>query len=319
MNLKDLLLILCLLFGEQASARVSNKITLNFFRIIQNLYNFLIISFHMPTKRQKRSEKKLKNSRKQKEKYPELLKKIVESSDIILEILDARFVQNTRNIKVEEEIIKQKKRIVYVLNKSDLTSKLKESQKLQPSVIVSCKLREGIKKLRDKIKIESKKIEKKDKEDKIVVGVIGYPNTGKSSLINLLIGRKSAGTGADAGFTKGIQKLKLTSEIILLDSPGVIPEKEYSGTNKTAIAKHTIVGGRSYSQVKEPEIVVANLIKEFRGVLEKHYRINAKGNSEILLEELGRKKRFLKKREEVNFDKTARFILKEWQEGKIII
>jgi len=269
----------------------------------------------MPTKRQKRSEKKLKNIKKQKQKYPSLVNKIVESSDIILEILDARFITDTRNLEIEKEIKKQNKKIIYVLNKSDLVNKIKKEKNLQPHIFISCKLRKGIKELRNKIKIESKKITKFD--DKITIGVIGYPNTGKSSLINLLIGKRSAGIGADAGFTKGVQKLKLTSGIMLLDSPGVIPEKEYSGVKKEAIAKHTIVGGRSYSQVKEPEIVVAKLIKEFKGILEKHYKINAKGNSEILLEKLGRKKRFLKKGDKINIDKTARLILKEWQIGVI--
>jgi len=269
----------------------------------------------MPTKRQKRSEKKLKNIKKQKQKYPALVNKIVESSDIILEILDARFITDTRNLEIEKEIKKQNKKIIYVLNKSDLVNKIKKEKNLQPHIFISCKLRKGIKELRNKIKIESKKITKFD--DKITIGVIGYPNTGKSSLINLLIGKRSAGIGADAGFTKGVQKLKLTSGIMLLDSPGVIPEKEYSGVKKEAIAKHTIVGGRSYSQVKEPEIVVAKLIKEFKGILEKHYKINAKGNSEILLEKLGRKKRFLKKGDKINIDKTARLILKEWQIGVI--
>ena len=156
-----------------------------------------------------------------------------------------------------------------------------------------------------------------EKTDKISVGVIGYPNTGKSSMINLLIGKKSAKTGAEAGFTKGVQKLKLTPEIMLLDSPGVIPEADYSNINKSAIAKHTIVGGRSHSQVKNPEMVIAKLMNEFKGVLEKHYKIQAKEDSEILIKKLGEKKGFLKKEGQVNEDKTARFILKEWQEGKI--
>ncbi|MFH1917820.1 MAG: GTPase [Nanoarchaeota archaeon] len=267
----------------------------------------------MPTKRQKRSEKQLRNQKKQKQKYPTLLKNIVESSDIILEILDARFVQNTRNLEIEELIKKQNKKIIYILNKSDLADKPRSPRNLVPNVMVSCKLRKGVTKLRNLIKIESKKV----KKDKVTVGVIGYPNTGKSSIINVLIGKSSAGTGADAGFTKGIQKLKLTSEIMLLDSPGVIPEKEYSGVKKDAIAKHTIVGGRSHSQVKDPEIVVANIMNEFEEVLEKHYRIKADGDSELLLEKLGKKCNFLKKGGEVNFDKTARMILKEWQEGKI--
>ena len=55
----------------------------------------------MPTKRQLIAIKKLSNRRKQKEKFPELLFKIVETSDIILEVLDARFIDETRNKEIE--------------------------------------------------------------------------------------------------------------------------------------------------------------------------------------------------------------------------
>jgi len=274
--------------------------------------------------------------RKQRQKYPSLAEKIVAISDIILQVLDARFIQDTRNLELEKTIQNQKKKIIFVLNKADLINKnkikKKELEEIKPYVFVSATKRTGSKDLRNLIKTLAKQVEKiesrtlkgdkiKDKggEEQIVVGVIGYPNTGKSTLINLLIGKSSAGTGAEAGFTKGIQKLKLAKDIILLDSPGVIPQKEYSGTKQKAIAKHTKVSGRSYSQVKNPEQIIAELIKEYSKTFDKHYKIKSKANAEILIEELGRKKGFLKKAGEINEDKTARFILKEWQEGKIKI
>lgn len=272
-----------------------------------------------------RRTRRTKNIRKQRQKFPLVLKKIVEASNIILQILDARFVKETRNLEIEKLIKEKNKKIIYVLNKSDLIDEKtfldKNEQQLQeisPYILISAKERTGGKKLRDLIKIESKNIKEEALfEGKVIVGVIGYPNTGKSSLINMLIGKSSAKTGADAGFTKAMQKLKLSSSITLLDSPGVIPEKEYSGTEKKQIAQHTKVGARSYSQLRDPETVVASLIKEYPNVFEKYYKISAKGDSEALLEELGRKHNFLKKGNEVNFDKTARLILKDWQEGNI--
>ena len=72
-----------------------------------------------------RRTRKIDNIRKQKQKYPTIADKIVESSDIILEILDARFPEETRNPEIEEEIIKKGKRIIYVFNKSDLVDKRK--------------------------------------------------------------------------------------------------------------------------------------------------------------------------------------------------
>ena len=269
-----------------------------------------------------RHTRKTKNIRKQRGKYPLLAKKIIENSDIILEILDARFVQETRNRDFEKEINKKGKKIIYVLNKSDLINKNKVriSEELNPYVFVSATNRKGIKKLRDRIKRESKEVNKeREINQKIIVGIIGYPNTGKSSLINSLIGKSSAGVGSDAGFTKSLQKIKLSQDIVLIDSPGIIPEKEYSPQDKEKIALNTKLGARSYSQVKEPELVVANIMKSYSNLLENFYKIDAKGDPEILLEKLGKRKGFLKKGGEANEDATARLIIRDWQQGKIKI
>ena len=263
-----------------------------------------------------RRNRHIANMRKQRGKYPELILKIIQDSDIILEVLDARFIEETRNPEIEEEIKKQGKKLIYALNKSDLLLERNKKINLNYSILISCKERKDIKKLRDLIKILSKKI-KKPFGEKITVGIIGYPNTGKSSLINLLIGRSSAGVGSEAGFTRGIQKLRLDENIFILDSPGVIPEEQYSHTEKEKISNQTIAGGRSYSQVKEPEIVVGKLISAYPQILEKFYNIQASGDSEILIEELGRKKGFLKKGGLVDENRTAKYILRDWQTGEI--
>lgn len=271
-----------------------------------------------------RRTRRIENIRKQKIEYPKVVEKLINQSDIILQILDARFIEETRNVDIEDDIKSQGKKLIYVLNKIDLIEKSKINQKvlskLQPHILISSTTRRGSKGLRDRIKIESKKIDNPiNSSGTISVGVIGYPNTGKSTLINILIGRKRAGTGSEAGYTKGIQKLKLSEGIHLIDSPGVIPKRQYSSVEKIKIAQQTKVGGRSFSQVKDPDLVVADIIRSYRGTLEKYYKINSKGNSEILIEELGKRKGFLKKGGVIDDDKTARLIIRDWQEGKIKI
>jgi len=269
-----------------------------------------------------RKSKKLENISKQKQKYPLLAEMIVQMSDIVLEVLDARFVQETRNAEIEELIKKENKKIIYVLNKADLiTGKKveKEVAKLNPKVFVSCVNRSGIRELRERIKIISTQVEDiSDKRfNKVTVGIVGYPNTGKSSIINLLVGKKVAGTASEAGYTKGIQKARLTSEIVLLDSPGIIPHKEYSTSDSKLMSQHAKVGAKSFSQAKDPETVVSALVKEYPLVFDTYYNLSSKGDAEVLIELLGRKMGLLKKGNQVDEDRTSRIILKDWQEGKI--
>jgi len=268
----------------------------------------------MTTKRQARSTKKLNNLKKQRGKYPLLLKRVIEVSDIVLEILDARFSKEMQNKEIEKLINDKGKKIIYVLNKSDLTRK--RDQRLNPRVFVSCKNQKGVTKLRNKIKEEAAKIRKIGEFNRVQVGVIGYPNTGKSSLINLLIRKTSAKTGAEAGFTKGIQKLRLTENIQLLDSPGVIPTDDYSMTNEDKITQQVKFGGKSHNQVKNPEFALNEIVKSNKKELEKFYKIEF-NNAEDLIEKIGKKKGFLKKGGVINSDRAARAVLKDWQLGII--
>lgn len=275
--------------------------------------------------------RRIEKIRKQRVKYPQVARNVVNTSDIILEVLDARFIEETRNLELEEEIEKQKKKIIYVLNKADLIKSKKLSEikgTLYPYAIVSCTKRQGIKDLRNLIKRVAKTIEKREmreiRKDKVVigedsrikVGVIGYPNAGKSSLLNILAGKSAAGVGADAGFTKNVQKIKLSEEIVLVDSPGVIPEDHYSVTDKEKIAKHSLAGGKSYTQMKEPDMVVVELFKKNKERLNEFYETEAESADE-LIEEVGKQKGFLKKGGVVNEDSAAREILRAWQMGEI--
>jgi len=264
-----------------------------------------------------RRNRRIENTKKQRAKYPDILDNVIMSSDIILEVLDARFPEKTRNFEIEKKILGLGKLILYVLNKSDLISNNKKTFNLiYPKVFVSCKNRKGIKNLRVVIKKLAKKI---GKEKKVFVGVIGYPNTGKSSLINILIGKSSAGTALEAGFTKGLQKVRLDKKITLIDSPGIIPENEYSSSELDKIAKHSLVGGRSFSQVKEPDLAVAEIVRAYPNILDNFYKIPSGNNPEKLIDILGKQKGFMKKGNLVDEDRTARFILRDWQTGKIKI
>ena len=268
---------------------------------------------------------RIEGTNKHRKSYPLVAREVIRISDIVLEILDARFIEETRNEELENLIIKSGKKIIYVLNKSDLIdvneakSKI-ELQRIQPYIFISCKNRHGISGLRDRIKIEVKRTDRKtDKNyERAQVGVIGYPNTGKSSVINMLVGKPVARTAAEAGFTRGMQKIRLAKGLLLLDTPGVIPEKETAPENRHLI-KHTQISVRTWDKVKDPNIIAFWLIKKYPGAFEKFYGIYFEGDMEMLIENLGRKMNFISKGNLVDVDKTARKILRDWQEGNIKI
>jgi len=97
----------------------------------------------------------------------------------------------------------------------------------------------------------------------------------------------------------------LTSNILLLDTPGVIPESEYSHTAKEAIKQHAKVGARTIDKIRDPEMVIVELIKTNCEGLEKFYEVETDEDPEVLIEKVGRKLGFLKKGNQVDEDRTS--------------
>ena len=290
---------------------------------------------------------RIDNIKKQRGKYPDVMRDVVRISDIVLEVLDARYVEETRNLEVEADVLRQGKKLVFVLNKCDLVDKkdVKLGKDMRPFVFVSATEGMGVRDLKGKIKILSKRILKKGSGEnkpqicadlrgsgkegegkrktvksvrdrkRVHVGVIGYPNAGKSSVINAITKRGVAKTAKQAGFTKGMQKIRMSEGILILDTPGVIAASKYS-TESDSFAKDVKVGARTYSDVRDPEGAVAYLMKGDGEKILRFYGVKCEG-VDALIEELGRKKGFLVKGGEVDVDRTARLVLRDWQEGRV--
>ena len=297
-----------------------------------------------------RRTRKIDSHNKHRQDYPSLAKEVIISSDIVLEILDARFIKETRNFALEAFAREHGKVLIYIINKADLvnTQEVEASGILEdtkPYVFLSCVNHHGRRELRETIKIQAKNFKRGKKRiqtepasnnehieihkigqgyqkffktgTQVHVGIIGYPNVGKSSIINMLTGKGAARTSPKAGFTRGIQKVKLADGIILLDTPGVMSDEDAAASQSLHLKKHAMIGVRTYDSTKNPEFVVAEIMQDNPGLFEYHYKIQAEGDSEVLLEELGRKRNFLVKGGAIDTDRTARIILKEWQSGKI--
>jgi hypothetical protein len=241
-----------------------------------------------------------------------VVNKVIEESDVLLLVLDARLAKETRNKEIEDKVKKSEKPLIYVITKCDLVPK-ENSEKLKksfrPSVFVSSKEYHGMNLLRERILIEAKRAYPEFK--KYFVGVLGYPNVGKSSLINAMKGKSSASTSMMSGHTKGVQKVKADNKIVFLDSPGVIPYKEKDNV------KHAFIGTTDFTKVKDPDLVVIDLIDTFPGIIEKYYDVPISDDAQETIELIAKKKNLMKKGAKPDVMKAARQILKGWQTGKI--
>ena len=114
-----------------------------------------------------------------------------------------------------------------------------------------------------------------------------------------------------------MHKIRFTKDILILDTPGVYQEKEKPDIKMHDMKRHVQMGVKNYDSVKDPDFIVADLMRQNPRLFEKFYGIEADGDSEILLEELGKRKNLRKKGNLVDTERTARVVLKDWQEGKI--
>lgn len=261
--------------------------------------------------------------------------------DIVIELLDARIPISSQNPDIGE-IIKNKKKLV-VLNKCDLADDKKNKKWIEyfnkrgiPAVLTDANSGKGIDEC-------VRKIEKIMEEDlnnqaqkgrvgrKIRAMIIGIPNVGKSSFINRISKKTSAGVGNRPGVTKQKQWIRINEKVELLDTPGVLwPKFEseevglklaFTGTIKEEILQRTEI---AYYLVKF-------LLEKYFDLLCERYKLNPEDvkreleNNERPENEniyeiflmIGRKRGCIISGGNIDEEKTARIILDEFKNGKI--
>ena len=105
--------------------------------------------------------------------------------------------------------------------------------------------------------------------------VIGFPNVGKSALINRLVGRKAVASARKAGVTRQLQWVRISPEIELLDAPGVIPWRIENQENAVKLAICEDIGEASYDNQRVAAAMVDLLVElGFGTALKSRYKLD---------------------------------------------
>ncbi len=248
--------------------------------------------------------------------YWRIVKDIIGKADIVLVVLDARMPELSRNEDLESLVLRSKKELFLVFNKIDLVSKEHLAflrKRYQKSFFVSGPRNIGIARLRGAIMATAKR--KGIENPK--VGVVGYPNIGKSAIINALSHRAKTIISPIAGTTKGVQFVRAGS-MHILDSPGVFPYED----DETKLG---ILAAKNPEDLKNPELAAFEIIKMFlmsnKKALEDFYglEIDEKWDSYEIILQIGLRRKFLLKGGIADEHRAAMQIIRDWQKGKLRI
>ncbi len=261
-------------------------------------------------------------------KTKDLLREQLKLIDVVFELLDARIPSSSQNPLIDE-ILGGKPRII-ILNKYDLADPLitKEWVKHYLSnniraVPVNSITGEGLDKvmtLGEKILDEkNKSLEARGRKRGVIrVMIVGIPNVGKSTLINRLVGRRSAKTGDRPGVTRGKQWIRLKNNMELLDTPGILWPK----FDDKELALNLAFTGAIKDDLIDIESLAFKLLERLlednkKGLMERYkFASNLLDPLEIM-NDIARKRGCIISGGEIDYTRVAVIILNEFRQGKI--
>lgn len=247
--------------------------------------------------------------------------KVVDSSDVIVEVLDARDPEGTRCRSLEDYIKRKKKskHVVLLLNKCDLVPTWATSRWVQvlskeyPTLAFHASLSNAFGKgsmiqlLRQFANLHAKDTQQ------ISVGFVGYPNVGKSSVINTLNSSKACKVAPVAGQTKVWQYVTLMRRVFLIDCPGIVAPSD--ADNESDIVLRGVV---RIENVEDPEDHIAPLLHRTKPeYIERLYGISSWKDHRDFLVQFARKSGKLLRGAEPDTTTCAKMIINDWLHGKI--
>jgi len=242
--------------------------------------------------------------------------------DLLIEILDARIPYSSQNPMLAT--LRGDKPTIRILSKSDLADpevtrlwQLHLEQELAVKTLaVTTQHPEKIKLILD---LCSKMLPEKAEANKVIrTMIMGIPNVGKSTIINILAGRTIAKTGNEPAVTKQQQRINLKNNIVLSDTPGVLwPNVE----NRNSGYRLAVTGAIKDTAFQHDDIALfaaEYLLKTYPSQLQQRYQLEVLPDEALpLLQAIGKKRGCLRAGQQIDLDKAAKLFLTELRAGTI--
>ncbi len=261
-------------------------------------------------------------------KTKDLIKENLKLVDVVVELLDSRIPLSSRNPQFDE-LVGDKPRVV-ALNKFDLadpsvTKAWIEDYKEKGirAIPVNALTGAGMKDLLSAVKEAGsarvdKRVAKGADRSSVRVMIVGIPNVGKSSLINNLVGKKSAKTGNKPGVTKGKQWIRVRADIDLFDTPGILWPK----IEDQNVGMKLAYTGAIKDEILHIDDIAFHLLKmlteRYPEQVKERYKLDVLSEETLeIMDEIAVKRGCIKRGREIDYDKVSRLILDEYRKGTI--
>jgi len=255
-------------------------------------------------------------------KANKLINQALPQIDLVIEVLDARIPYSSENPLLRK--MRGNKPCIKILNKSDLAdpgitqlwqAHFEQSNNVKTLAIDKTQLN-IIKNIPDLCR--SLLSEHSNRVKNIHTMIMGIPNVGKSTLINLLAGRTIAKTGNEPAVTKSQQRIKLTQGIVMSDTPGVLWPKIEMEQVAYRLATTGAIKDTAIENLDVALFALSFLSKTYPEQTKLRYKLDHLPPSEMeLLELIGRNRGCLRRGGQVQLDQVAKILLTEFRAGTI--
>ncbi|WP_462164831.1 ribosome biogenesis GTPase YlqF [Pseudoalteromonas xiamenensis] len=250
------------------------------------------------------------------------IKEIMPQMDVIIEVLDARIPYSSENPMVAE--LRGDKPVIKILNKADLANPEKTAQwqaYLEQEAGVKT-LAFGHEKAAEVHQINElcKKLvpHKLGADKQIKAMIMGIPNVGKSTLINILAGRIVAKTGNEPAVTKAQQRIKLEDGIMLYDTPGMLWPKVENGNSGYRLAATGAVRDTAMNYEEVASFTAEYLLSEYPELLKARYKMEELPECDWeFIERAGKLRGCLRSGAQVDTHKFSEILINELRDAVI--